>query len=161
MKIIDIETTGLNANNSKLIVFGVKKINGDFKFYKEWEIGEREIIKQVVKELENAKVIIGYNIERFDLPFIVERARALGLSREAEKLEELFMNKEILDVYKQVSYGSLQFWARKLRVSLKLPNVNGAIVPILYAKKNFEKIVMHNYDDLIACEEVFKRVNKL
>jgi len=153
--IIDIETTGLSPAYSKIIVFGIKKVRGkvsDFVQYKEWEIGEKEVVRSILNELKKARVVVGYNIKKFDLPFIIERARALGLWKELEELENVISNIKIVDLFEHFGYGSLQRWAKEYNISLILPNINGSHMPGFYAKKDFEKILKHNADDIVACE---------
>jgi len=157
---IDIETTGLSSRN-KILIFGAKSFGGKIVQYKEWEIGEKKLIKEISKEFGKAKAIIGYNIHRFDLPFIIERARILNMEKEAKQIERNIQTKRVIDVYREVGYGSLQRWAKKLGLNLKAPDVNGSCIPYLYYKKEFSKIEMHNFDDLIACEEVLKNIRNI
>ncbi len=164
MKIIDIETTDLQPTNGKIILFGVKNLGKPPTFYKEWEIGEKEVIKQSIKELERAKTIIGYNIVKFDLPFIIKRAEINGLTKEAKKLDEIFqknkIENKIIDIYRSFGRGSLQFWAKNFDISIILPSINGSQIPMLYEKQEFDKILLHNNDDLNICEELYLRFGK-
>jgi len=81
--VFDIETTGLEPENNKIILIGVKDNRGyQETFYALGEDGEKDcIIKffNVIKEL-NPTIIGGYNSASFDFPFILKRAQILGIN---------------------------------------------------------------------------------
>lgn len=80
--VFDIETTGLDPINNKIILIGVKDNRGyQETFSALGENGEKEsIIKffNKIKEL-NPTIIGGYNSASFDFPFILKRAQILGI----------------------------------------------------------------------------------
>jgi uncharacterized protein YprB with RNaseH-like and TPR domain len=75
----DIETTGLDPYENKVILIGIKKGNKT-KQWKLWEAeNEADIIVKAIKEIENVDdTIIGYNNLKFDVPFMLKRLEILG-----------------------------------------------------------------------------------
>lgn len=80
--VFDIETTGLDPEESKIILIGMKD-NRDFvKIIDAFgEDGEERCIREFfeyVKELKPT-IFAGYNSASFDFPFIIRRAEILGM----------------------------------------------------------------------------------
>jgi uncharacterized protein YprB with RNaseH-like and TPR domain len=75
----DIETTGLNPYESKVILIGFKR-KGGIKQWKLWKVkDEAKMIIEAIKEIMKVdETIIGYNNLKFDVPFMVERLKLLG-----------------------------------------------------------------------------------
>ena len=81
--IFDIETTGLNPEDSKIILIGIKDNRGLNKTISAFgEDGERNCIEEFFKAIRELKptIISGYNSAAFDLPFIMKRAEILGIN---------------------------------------------------------------------------------
>ena len=58
-------------------------------------IPESELIQKFISRAQTADVISGYNINRFDIPWIQERARVLGMG---SSLESVLSGKQVRDV---------------------------------------------------------------
>lgn len=80
--VFDIETTGLNPEENKIILIGVKDNRGFKKTIPAFgEDGEKECIIEffeIIRELKPT-IIGGYNSAFFDWPFILKRAEILGV----------------------------------------------------------------------------------
>lgn len=83
--VFDIETTGLNPEENKIILIGVKDNRGFKKTIPAFgEDGEKECIIEffeIIRELKPT-IIGGYNSAFFDWPFILKRAEILGVDVE-------------------------------------------------------------------------------
>ena len=94
--VFDIETTGLDPNNNKIILIGVKDNKGYQKTISAFgENGEKLCIIEffeIIKKLQPT-IIGGYNSAAFDMPFILQRAELLNLN--IKKLTSVFNNNSI------------------------------------------------------------------
>jgi DNA polymerase elongation subunit (family B) len=80
--VFDIETTGLDPKNSKIILIGVKDNRGFKKTFDAFgDDGEKLCITNFFETLKELKptIIGGYNSANFDFPFIIERCKILNL----------------------------------------------------------------------------------
>ena len=161
MVAFDIETTGLNPYEATVLLVGMKK-GRKIKQWKLWEIqDEAELILDVLKEIEKIdETILGYNNLKFDFPFMLERLKILG------KYKQEFFSlyyKKWFDLYQYLGndYRSLNYWLGQARIKQKYPDLKGRDVPLFFKKKDFQKIVNHNVDDLRTSEKMFKFLRKM
>ena len=78
----DIETTGLNPDKDNVILIGVKDNRGFRKTISAFgENGEKKCIEEFFKYIAVLKptIIAGYNSAFFDFPFLIKRAKLLGV----------------------------------------------------------------------------------
>jgi len=79
--IFDIETLGLDAFQHQIVLIGMK-IEGKMKQWKLWkEEDELNMISQCLKTMEKIpyfETVVGYNVMKFDVPFIATRGRTFG-----------------------------------------------------------------------------------
>jgi uncharacterized protein YprB with RNaseH-like and TPR domain len=157
----DIETTGLNPHENQVVVIGMK-IRRKIRLWKLWEIrDEAKMILDALEEIERTnETIIGYNNLKFDVPFMLERLRILG------KYEPRFWkihSKKWFDLYQYLGndYRSLRHWLQQAKIKSKYPDLDGKNMPNCFERKDFEKIVKHNIDDLTTSEKLFKYLKKM
>lgn len=84
MAIFDIETLGLNSNYNQVVLASIFSVTpqgkGTVNQYFIEDLNEEELLLTTIKdELNKYETIITYNGKNFDLPFILNRARKLGL----------------------------------------------------------------------------------
>jgi len=94
--VFDIETTGLDPYDNKIILIGVKDNRGFKKTISAFgEDGEKKCIEEFFKIIKDLKptIIGGYNSASFDFPFILKRAEILGV--DVESLTNLYNTKGI------------------------------------------------------------------
>ena len=96
--VFDIETTGLEAENDKIILIGVKDNRGLQRTISAFgEDGEKKCIEEFFKIIRDVKptIIGGYNSAFFDWPFILKRAKILGV--ETQELTGIYTSKGITE----------------------------------------------------------------
>ncbi|MCR4902003.1 MAG: ribonuclease H-like domain-containing protein [Butyrivibrio sp.] len=99
---IDIETTGLSAKTSKLYLIGLAYYEWDLwhivQFFADTDNSEKEVLKAALLFImeHNFKVLVHYNGNRFDLPYIRFKCDKYGYSNVLDELESI-------DIYKQIS----------------------------------------------------------
>ena len=80
MIVVDMETTGLNPFDCKVITIQMKR--GDhISIWKEWETDELNVIQTFLKFLRTVpgdEAILGCNNLKFDVPFVAQRLTKHG-----------------------------------------------------------------------------------
>ncbi len=156
----DIETTGLSPDRDMIICAGFYNSRGELiQIFADSPLEERIIIAQILERLSSYDAVISYNGDRFDLPFLLTRAKKYS---EVEKLPVFWS----IDLYKWLRYywpaaATMKSLSQKsvekaLRIQSERSDlISGGECIALYnsflasgdpdAK---EKILLHNADDL-------------
>ena len=94
-RVFDIETTGLYAGRDRIISasFIDPDGNGLVQYFTESSAAEDLTVSSILSEFKNCDVIITFNGQSFDIPFVLTRARKFGL---AEELPPVFS----IDIYR-------------------------------------------------------------
>lgn len=160
---MDIETTGLNRNNSAIYLIGLLYFNESTE---NWVLNqyfanninkELDVLNKFIQDLSIFDKIITFNGDSFDIPFIEHRLRKYDV-------DYVFDKGKSFDIYQII---------RKNRLYLNLPNLKlktieqslgfiredkytgGDCIKFYYdyiKSKNLllkEDILRHNYDDLV------------
>ena len=162
----DIETTGLDPTKDRIVLIGMKKVR--IKQWKLWKIrDELKMISQcigAIKEIPSlGETIVGYNILKFDVPFMRERLLALGSPIETSDLwQTLYRQRKWFDLYQFLGNDlrNLTFWLNKFKIKRRHEEVNGRQIPILYQYQQFKKIEQHNRDDLNTSMKLYLKLEK-
>lgn len=160
---IDIETTGLNRNNSIIYLIGV--LHND-KNSNNWILNqyfasninkEKDILKEFVSNIHYFDKIVTFNGDAFDIPFIEHRLKH-------NNIEYIFDKSKSFNLYKIIKKNS--FFLNLPNLKLKtIENSLGFIredkytgydcIGFYYEYLNSrekllkENILRHNYDDLV------------
>lgn len=158
MIIFDIETTGLNPFQNKILTIQIKRKN-EIKIWKVWEEeSELAMIEKFLNFLEKKdEPIIGYNILKFDLRFIL--ARLLVNDRLNDSVQEMLRSKKWIDLlqFQQNGVKGLNSWVEILEIE-KSSKVKGWHIPALYELGKYDEIVEHAIDDLNICEKIVEKL---
>jgi len=174
---LDIETYSSKSNpgsslnpyeqESKILVISYNYYEGfkpprkeNFKepiFLKVWDSDEKEMLSgfyDLIKEIQrkdNYMKFVGFNILKFDLPYLFGRMKLLGIANEKE-LYQMFFNKFNLDMYQLSSLISKetskyeQLWPVNHKktsefLKLQIKEGEGIYCSEFYDKKEFDKIL--------------------
>ncbi len=160
--VLDIETTGLNPYESKVILIGIKE-QGRVRQWKLWDhstIDEGTMIFKAIVEVENVyDTILGYNNLKFDVPFMLKRLEILGMS--SPRFWGIH-NKKWFDLYQFLGndFRSLSLWLERAGIKRTAPDLDGHDIPIFFERKEYPKIEAHNTDDLFTSEALFLYLKK-
>jgi len=158
---LDIETEGFKPETDKIVTIqfqeldGYGKAKGSLIIFKEWEMGEEEMIKTFYKKLFGNSVWdfipIGTNLI-FDLTFIWAKFKKYGL--DVDPLDKYLYAKPIIDIkYSLIIANDLEFKGSGLD-QMTNKKTNGRNIPIFYKNKEFDKIesyIIQETESFIEC----------
>ena len=153
----------LNPIDSKIIAIGLRHKNEDKIFLDE---DEGKVLKEFWEEWKRIKTenpnthIVGFNVNNFDLPFIVTRSFLHDIEIVPFTLKHILDVREKLNAYRYgKSKGKLSDYGKMM--NLELLNLEGSDVARLCSEKDYETLRTYLKKDLEITEEVFKRIVKL
>ena len=145
----NIETTGLNPLDDKIITIQIQKLVGrtgeafgKLKIFKEWESSEKEIIKKIMPKLTSSNpfdfIIVGKDL-LFDFMFLGKRAEKYELGQ----LDLISLNKRVFTDIKHVLVLINKGNFRGYNKLLTKGRTKGAKIPLLYEQKKYDEIIRH------------------
>ncbi len=178
--VADIETTGLSPKNSAVILGGVVLADGESRravqLFGDTADDEPELLARYAEILEENDVVITYNGDRFDLPFLRGRMERCGL--DASVLDRLF-SVDMYRILKDHSYlpGLLPNMKQKTveaflgDASERTDGIDGAESVKLYyeycrskgerRQQLLDFILLHNRDDIVRLSDMLRIVKTL
>lgn len=168
----DIETTGLNPKNSKIVMIGVMYLeNNSFNLKQLFseENSEKQVIYEFLALLKKKKYIITYNGNSFDLKFIKHRSKYHNLQLSLE-------NKCLIDLYSIFRKNNNRFNTKNLKLKTmeeflginRKDNISGKDFIRLYNSyllkpkiEYLELMWLHNYEDVVNLPELFSNYDYL
>jgi Predicted exonuclease len=175
--VIDIETTGLNPDYSRFILGGLVLPDAEgkkaFQYFSESDDEETPLIRSYLTQLKNLDVVISYNGDHFDLPFLNRRLRHNRIAGETFPFFQSLDLYRILDKYSNF---------RKLLPNLKQKTVEtflglwsdradeisgGESVELYHQYLRTgdsgirDTILLHNKDDILQLSRLMKAFEKL
>jgi len=162
--VIDIETTGFNADTSFLVAIGILCEDEEKIFFTERTADEKKILHQFLNFLESKGIstLIGYNIKNFDIPYLAGKLLMYGLNpREIDKYI-------LVDLYEYIR--KVKFESRSLsnicNVAMEFNrDYEDEFPPVLYIKyldtreQEFkDRIIGHLKEDLVSTRILAKKL---
>ena len=145
---LDIETTGLSPEHSRITVIGIYLVGSDQEEFVQL-VGDDINAESLLASLQGVHTIHTYNGARFDLPFIDARHR-VNLSREFKHVDLMF------HCWNRNLYGGLKSVEKQLGIKRELTEVNGLEAVRLwwaYANDNDEQalktLLAYNREDVV------------
>lgn len=108
---LDIETTGLSPERSHTYLVGcIEPLQRDHWHFRQWlaesPLEERELLRRVSDYVSAYSMLVHFNGDRFDLPYLQQRCEECGI-------EAPFLQKKSLDLYREF---------KKCKTLCSLPN---------------------------------------
>lgn len=178
--VADIETTGLSPKSSAVILGGaVYSDGGDRKavqFFGDTLDDEAELLQRYVQLLSRADVIVTYNGQRFDIPFLMQRMKKHKL--DTSPLERLYS----VDMYRVLKYHSHipeilpNMKQKTVEIFLgdsesRTDEIDGAQSVELYKEymrstgtrkgEILDYILLHNRDDIVRLSDMMRIIKTL
>ncbi|WP_168198295.1 ribonuclease H-like domain-containing protein [Crassaminicella thermophila] len=158
--IFDIETTGLNPNDDQVILIGLLYLeNGNItikQFFCNNRNEELSLLKSFIKVIKHFDILINYNGNTFDIPFLNKRFLANKINYSIESYKSIDILKLIRKVQKNLNLKNCKLKSIEKYLGIhRNDTISGKESVSLYAQ--FEKnqniqlkntILLHNYDDL-------------
>lgn len=159
--IFDIETTGLSPLDSRIVAIGIAKLPAKQVLINE---DEKAMIQEFLSFLHENVVLVGYNINNFDIPFITARALKHGLYEEIAIIREVYR----VDLMTLVSrylltnqkYIKLKEICQFLDIEVN-DDINGNDTPQLWEQGNYQAIIDHCMSDIEITEKLFFKLESL
>ena len=168
---LDIETTGLNPQDSKIITIQFAKLHDttserieELQILKEWESNEKEILRQFIIQSDITHsypfsfVSVGYNLQ-FEHNFFIQRCKANGL----EPFDILIKPHIDLKPFGIIMNGG-QFKGSGLDKMTGKPH-GGGIIPQWYKEKKYNEIenyIKKEADEFITlCKWLYKELPQM
>lgn len=158
----DIETTGFLASKNALYLIGCCRYSNNRFIITQWladtpgDEQQRLILEQFIKEIQNAPVLISYNGQSFDLPFLEKKCRALNISVDFSQWEHWDLYKDFRGLRSLLGLENLKLKTveRFLGISRQDMYSGKALIPIYesytqnHNKALEELLMLHNFEDI-------------
>lgn len=164
----DIETTGLNPYQHKMITIQLR-IESHNYIWAEWKDGgEKGIISKFLefwdgiprKKAMGGATFVGYNMLHFDIPFITERAKMLRIE-DQERIWDILVHYPVyLDLYQLLGDSLMSFARWKGLLVGSASKLSGADIPELYRREDYDAITNYVEDELESLERIYNAVKK-
>ena len=97
---LDIETTGLSPSSSQLYMIGIAYYKDKTWYIEQWmaqkEVEERELLLKLTEILPQYSLLLHFNGNRFDIPYLTEKAKA-------SFVDLSFDDYQGIDIYKRLT----------------------------------------------------------
>jgi hypothetical protein len=158
----DIETEGFDPFVERIITIQIRH-RGKTTIWKEWELGEAKCIEAFFDFLETIfrkeTSFVGYNHLKFDVAFIDQRLRELGIMNK-ERWRMLHDYLHWVDLYQLLgnAYYKAKHWYGAMAGAKQ--ETENSQVPVLYAKKDFVTIVNYVEGEMKNMQTVYEGIAK-
>ncbi|MFX0210137.1 MAG: ribonuclease H-like domain-containing protein [Candidatus Hodarchaeota archaeon] len=159
------DTTQRPQFNEKIITIAYKTENSDIIILKEWELGEKEVIKRFIDKIvrTDRPNLVGHNILRFDIPVLISRSLENGLGS-LNDLMTLFLESYPIDTIQcLLPANRLYFSGLGLRncadyLGLVMNGCHSTEIKEHYENGNYEAIIHHNIEDVLITEKLHDHI---
>jgi uncharacterized protein YprB with RNaseH-like and TPR domain len=160
---LDIETNDLKADIGQLTAIGIiKNGNVEIKFVGKPE-DEKETLNWFRDKLKDCKLIITWNGDKFDIPFLLTRALILGVDlSELTKIKSLDLCKFCKEKFSFAKYSLAEVsysLGIKKKDEISWKNISSLYLEALRGSENAKReIIKHCESDLLTLKEIFEKL---
>ncbi len=156
----DIETTGFSGEYSHLYLIGCISYQENgwnlIQWFADSRDGERELLHAFFAFMKNYRILVHYNGDGFDLPYLLKRCAKLGLNYNFSSIKSLDIYKKIKPCKRLLNLNSLKQKAIEhfLGISRTDTYSGGELIEIYerYLQNHqaflYDLLILHNEDDL-------------
>lgn len=162
----DIETYSPNTFqrpkfNEKIITIAHKAENSDISILKEWEIGEKEVLRRFIEVIKQTDWpnLVGHNILRFDIPVLIYRSLENDLGS-LHELMTLYLESFPIDTIQcLLPANNLYFKGLGLKdcahyMGIEMKGCPSSEISKHYEQGNYDEIIRHNIEDVLTTEKL-------
>jgi uncharacterized damage-inducible protein DinB len=156
---LDIETTGLSPDYSKITVIGIHLVENETERFVQL-VGDNITPENLLKALEGVETIHTYNGSRFDLPFI-QAHLGVDLTKNYTHCDLMY------DCWQQHLYGGLKRVEQTLGIPRKLTGINGLEAVRLwwryvnnYDENALRTLCEYNREDVVNLKALKEKVGR-
>ena len=173
MLLFDIETTGLKKEYSRVYLIGCAYMDKDGWHIRQWLTERADDEVDVLRAFESFssgfKVLVTFNGESFDIPFIRSRNRYYGLKSGIDLLESFDIYKAIRPVKKLIGAKSLSQKAVEELLGIRRDDkLNGGLLIPYYLEyeascspENERLLLLHNFEDVLGMAKILPALDYL
>ena len=159
---LDIETTGISPAYSQVYLVGTCYPDAEGWHFIQWfcddPSDEREVLRRVWDFCHNASVLVHFNGDRFDIPFLEKRAQRCRLEADFLSLPgfDLIKPLRLAKPLLKLPDGKLKTWERFLGIGREDMYNGGELIDVYkqYIRDHDEEklrlLLLHNEEDILA-----------
>jgi len=170
----DVETTGLMPHSAEIVTIQYKRESSDPTVYKRWEYSsEKEILLDFLNDWKNFKrartrgagLFVGYNILKFDAPFLHSKARQHNIASEKGWNQDyvwqnLVHGPAFVDMNQLLGDDMKKFAEWRNCLTGRYGDFESKDIPDFYRNQQYEKIEEYVNDEMITLEKVWNEIQQ-
>ncbi len=167
----DIETTGFSGETSQLYLIGCTYFDGFgwklIQWFADTRQAEKELLDAFFEFLKRFKILIHFNGDRFDIPYLLKCCERLGLDYNFDNLTSIDIFKKIKPYRKLLKLENMKQKSIEQFLGVhREDNYNGGQLIDVYRdylhtheKFLFDLLILHNADDLRGMPSILPILN--
>ena len=169
---LDIETTGLDYIRNRIITIQLKENYQQIEIFKIWESDEKSILENFVNRLtgiqsnEKFTICVGFNIMRFDIPFLISRCNHFGIRTPNDLIQIFYRNLAHCDLlqiflpFNNWKYKGLTWDYVLDQYGYQTKAGSGEQIPIWYKEGKYDKIISYIESEFPPMEDIYWKLRK-
>ncbi|MBD3193377.1 MAG: hypothetical protein GF308_22265 [Candidatus Heimdallarchaeota archaeon] len=167
---LDIETTGLDCETNQVISIQVQVDNNPLEILPSWETDEPTILLKCIDKMKGLiamefVICVGFNILKFDLPFLFSRSCRYELLSSNELFAHFFTDlahidlRQVLLAYNKWRFKGLN-WDNVLKKYGFPPAKGKGDVPRWFANGQYDKILAYVTSEFEPIPTIYWKIRK-